>query len=92
MNWKRFLKPDWRKIKFFIILLVIIFLVDLIKSYYTYDYWTWGIPFVFSRVWGPCPEGMKCGGSDFRFLILDIVILYIASLLIVWIYDKLKKR
>jgi len=69
-------------------LLIIAFLFDYVKSFYTYDYWTWGIPFVFSWV-----GGWDLGsGFYLEFLIIDIIFWYLLSCLIIWIYDKRKKK
>jgi hypothetical protein len=92
MDFWKFIKPDLKKAKVFIILLLIIFLLNLWWESMFFDYWTLGIPFVFSWVGGPCPPGAKCSGFYPGYLILDIVFWYIASCIIAWAYDKLFTR
>jgi membrane protein implicated in regulation of membrane protease activity len=85
MNWKQFLKPDWRKMVLFVILLILSLLYE----------------------W-PCTRSSVCRGLIFSYatkfflsdnydilwvqFVLNIVIWYLLSCLIVWIYDKFRKR
>ena len=48
-----------------------------------------GFPFQFYLGWGPCPPGQSCSEFNGLFLLLDIVLWYIASALIV---DRLRKK
>jgi hypothetical protein len=93
MNIKHFLKPDWRKIVIFVVLFIAIFLIGYYK-YLTLDSWTFGIPFEFSSGYGPCPypNVIECNKNNFIFLVLDIIIWYILSCLIIWVYDKFRKK
>jgi hypothetical protein len=89
MNLKKFLKPDWRKIAIFIILLII----SLFSKWCCGGCGTKsavicrGVPFPYISIfwWGE---------SKIHFLsvILNIIIFYFLSSLIIWIYDKLRKK
>ena len=92
MNLKQFLKPDWRKI---VITIVSIFYVLLVI-----------VSFITGGMFVDCTEeGFRlhpesCGYkkplieiNDLRVtFIISIVISYILSCLIVWIYDKFRKK
>jgi hypothetical protein len=98
MNWKEFLKPDWRK-------LFIVIILGLLSYFYGVDYCYMppcpegmgcaqacsirANPFL----WGP---GFIFFGHDaakqISSVILGIVYWYLISCLIVWIYYKLKKK
>jgi len=95
MNFKKFLKPDWRKIVVFLIL-------SIISSFYTTPYFkvfgSYGLPLTYFTYvpessfcdLEPCP---KQGFNVFyQNLLIDIIFWYILSCLIVWIYDKVKKK
>ena len=88
----KFLKPDLRKLAIFILISIILFLVEVLKSFMVFDYWTTGIPFVFSWVAGPCFPGVICSGFYPQYLALDILIWYLVSCAVVAIYDKMKKK
>jgi hypothetical protein len=106
MNVKQFLKPDWRKILIFVIMIVIYLFEFLVAnasfcgpqviitsrqncSHYYTKYWV-----------SPC--SLFCGEPDFLTSLINtiyyplwligIIILYLLSCLIVWIYDKSRKR
>jgi len=95
MNIKKFLKPDWRKIFVFIILFGISFLytypIGIGISNQNNKITEYGFPLKFLT----CVNDMKtrplclCG---FPLLIFDLIFWYLPSCLIVWIYDKIKKR
>ena len=86
----QFLKPDWRKIAIFAILAVILFNID----------WWW-IPeccefFYYQGL--PIPVYYEGGFARYpkTFIligfVIDVVIWYVLSCLIAWIYDKLRKK
>jgi hypothetical protein len=101
MNWKEFLKPDWRKIA----LTIIIFLFFI--GYWVYNF--------FVGIFGWCEpcnheyylpwESGACGHCGYPDLltyilieiywplaiIIALFISYLLSCLIVWIYDKFRK-
>jgi len=97
MKWKQFLKPDWRKIVIFVILFISI---PFIFSYFVYVSLSEickepGLP--------PQPNIPNyCHFSilDFMLLfiaklenvILLIIAFYLTSCLVVWVYDKVKKK
>jgi hypothetical protein len=86
MNWKEFLKPDWRKI----VLTVILMFIPLPMYVDT-----------FCSCYSPpcqCPKKIMFYplllslGIGLLTLPIDLVISYLLSCLIVWIYDKRKKK
>jgi preprotein translocase subunit SecE len=93
MNWKEFLKPDWRKIVLTIILFTIVtglkwYLFDTcLGCYNTY----FGVPLAFYEkiVW---PRENEMTNFLIFNLIVDIIFWYLLSCLIVWIYDKFRKK
>lgn len=89
MNWKEFLKPDLRKIVVFIILFISSSFI-----YFNTDFYFLGFPMSF-YVRTPC-FGLTCPGwiwgFSLQYLLVDLVIWYLVSCLIVWIYDKVKKK
>ena len=95
MNWKQFLKPNRRKI---IVGLLFFVLISLSLPTYSFKAPTYGIPLEFYYVGHnpsstfcqlpPCPEPW----FNFPNLLIDLVFWYILSCLIVWIYDKFRKK
>jgi len=94
MNWKEFLKPDWRKI--------IIFLVVLsIFSFTTIVFLFMNEPLTFFDCF---PKQCSSGVYDelhniyvwrpflSEYLPISLVIIYLLSCFIIWIYDKVKKK
>jgi len=88
MTLKQFLKPDWRKI----ITFVILFVVSLYYTYYEacpeLCYPTRGLPLPIQGA------GYTKAISNLLiiFLMIDLIFWYFISCLIVWIYDKVKKK
>jgi hypothetical protein len=85
MNFRQFLKPDWRKIVVFIILLIIFlpFKYSLIRG---------ELPVPVKGL--PLPIWIEDVYSSLLkiFLIIDLIFWYPISCFIIWIYDKLKKE
>jgi len=90
MNIKQLLKPDWRKIMIFMMLsFVFVYVIRL--------------PLNFEQIWwspdcvGGCHQGVcvDCA-PNYTFkpinLIFDLICWYLLSCLIIWIYDKFKKK
>lgn len=74
---KQFLKPDWRKIAIWIIIFIV----------------------AHTHEWNGVLEGIylqiltNYGTIAFTFVaIIDALIIYLLSCLVVWIYDKFRKR
>ena len=101
MNLKQFLKPDWRKIVMFIVLLIIF----LVIYKYKLSLMTGELPFSFPvkglplPIYIGCPEKMECPErtEGFEkllkvFLIIDLFFWYFISCFIIWIYKKVKKK
>ena len=96
MNWKEFLKPDWKKIVIFVILFILFsFLMN--NPFYIEDK---GFPLVYLdfAVYGP---SLLASGTliDYRGpifsimnLVVDFIFWYLLSCLIIWVYNKVKKK
>ena len=96
MNWKGFLKPDWKKIIIFIILLIIFLPFKYVVSA--------ALPIIWAGRGLPLPiyidilvgEGMVWTTINYPLLgvllIIDLIFWYFLSCFIVWIYDKVKKK
>lgn len=96
MKIKQFLKPDWRKIVLFILLFIISTLVraNLFpnrKLEYPYPPFVFGMPFVSFYVY-PIVELTPEIRLNFLGLFGDIIFWYFISYLLVWAYDKFKKK
>jgi len=103
MNWKKFLKPDWRKI----ILSIIIFLLGFLpRIYFPLHQLSWVL---LGITWWPVYVAQLSGllkglylkppiFDPIALLIFIVAILitpifwYFLSCLIVWIHDKVKKK
>lgn len=77
MNWKEFLKPDWRKI------VITIFL-------YISDYFAVPIPYHSIQVL--TKSAIVLWLSIAIMVFYDLFLSYLISCFIVWFYDKMKKR
>ena len=96
MNIKQFLKPDRRKIVIFIILFMISTLIraNLFSNYelkHPYPAFAFGIPFVSFYII-PIVELTPEIHFNFIGLFENIIFWYFLSCLLVWIYDKFKKK
>ena len=92
MNIKQFLKPDWRKIVIFVILFIFGIGISILSNSCLgcYNVST-GLPLGFyEQIFWP-PEMEKTNFLMLNFII-DIVILYFFSCLIIWIYEIIKKK
>jgi hypothetical protein len=96
VNWKQFLKLDWRKI----VITVVIFIMQSLIFLVWLGSWLGGsdlgLPFVFYRV-GSSAMGIRGAvwekdSFSLYYLVVDLIIWYILSCLIVWIYDKFRKK
>ncbi len=76
MNFKKFLKPDWRKIVIFIPLSIVFA-------------WGAGIPL---RSTIPVGEISNVPLLDPTNLVINLIFWYLFSCFLVWIYDKIKKK
>ena len=96
MNWKEFLKPDWRKI----VITVLLFLIIPEPIVLCIDpggcNWTL-IPF--GNLLSPLMILLfivSMGGSvtfePILIILMTLLVSYFLSCLIVWIYDKVKKK
>ncbi len=98
MKWKQFLKPDWRKIVIFVVLSVIFLYlfnnaVTIGELYYPVK--GFPVPYYYSRSGGMLSSGVLVDYiPSFNLLnfILNITFWYLISCLIVWVYDKVKKK
>ncbi len=89
MTLKQFLKPNWTKIVIIVISMIISF--PRYPNYYECS----GFPLCYLSS-GKCPFEyfvVLCGIGFLPVnLILDIIFWYLFSCLIIWIYDKVKKK
>jgi len=99
MSWKEFLRPDWKKI-LITILLIILFSIG-VQPYLThpavikrYDPFT----LMLSRIFGPFYTYQSTYleyvffGFEILVFILIAIEFYVFSCLIVWIYNKFKRK
>lgn len=92
MSWKEFLKPDWRKICIWIIISIIIILTIFVENIFFHlrTGKFYGYPFPFYATGGVVsPKWLAIFTPTFW---INIFIAYLLSCLIVWIYDKGKKK
>ena len=89
MNWKEFLKPNWKKIMIMIILLLIssIRIPKVCLFIGTSCPESYGLPLVFYEI-GYLDNVTN---SPINFII-DLIFWYIVSCIVVTIYDKFKKK
>lgn len=80
---KSMLKPSQAKIVFALVLLVISGWIwrTLVISRIS-DTFPIGFPFQFYLAWGPCPPGETCAEFYGGYLVLDLVIWYLVSALV----------
>ena len=94
MKLKQFLKPDWRKIVIFVVLFLFLFPLSIISP---------GPTCRLSKVCNTASIVNIFGIEYYEFdakyrnffenlAIISIIIFYILSCLIVWIYDRRKKK
>jgi hypothetical protein len=92
MTLKQFLKPDWRKIVIFVIILaLVVIIIPLMNSGFGRYTVIVGFPLIFyeETFW---PSEMEKTNFLVLNFIIDIIVLYIFSCLIIWIYDKSRKK
>jgi len=94
---KQFLKPDWRKVVIFAVAFIIQFLIVLVWMSSCGECSSdFGLPLVFYTRAG-CSmgiRGIQCG-KDFyslNYFVIDIIFWYLLSCIIIWIYDKFRKK
>ena len=107
MNWKEFLKPDWKKIVVFVVLFIISIPIPSLFPNLFYNlgkndfgvrypvFYLYGTPFGFYYIPSPVaeltPEGAPQPYFDFMGFIGNVIFWYLLSCLIIWIYDKFRK-
>ena len=92
MNWKKFLKPDWRKIVIFVILMIIPIPIPLYASCKCFPA-PCNCPT--ELMFYPIIIMILLGAisiSSLLLLLVDMIVSYLLSCLIVWIYDKIKVK
>ena len=98
MTLKQSLKPDWRKIVIFVVLSVIFLYlfnnaVTIGELYYPVK--GFPLPYYYNRSGGMLSSGVLVDYiPNFNLLnfILDLIFWYLLSCLVIWIYDKFRKR
>jgi hypothetical protein len=102
MKWKNFLRPSLVKIILVIILLGLSYFYVRLEYYYGGGSILFhGLPFPYYQCTTSCLPNSPCSthcdfniGPDifpFLWLVVDVIILYLVSCLMVWIYNKVKK-
>jgi hypothetical protein len=95
MDWKEFLKPDWTKVVVFVILIFITSSIPDLFIEGTDMRISYGFPFSFF-IFGGRLELSPGQSIPFYFhyeaIIENIIIWYLLSCFIVWVFDKAKKR
>jgi len=96
MNWKEFLKPDWKKIILTLGLFVLFSSISLVYGPICFEGCiNFGFPYIFYSKIG---VGFSNEVQEFTVhtnyysMFIDVVIWYLFSCLIFWIYDKFKKK
>ena len=94
MTFKQFLKPDWRKIVIFGVLFLLFSLMSYVISGSFTDVLPFiGFPSIFYRFGGMTMVGYYRSSEFYLFnLLFDIIFWYLLPCLIIWIYDKVKKK
>ena len=93
MNFKQFLKPDWRKILIFVIFFALSYLrksagtIPALGYLFLYH----GFPFYYFSIWLNFNVVWKIK-ILWVGLLIDVVFWYLFSCFIIWIYDKVKKK
>jgi hypothetical protein len=95
MNWKKFLKPDRRKIVVFVVFIILPVLWIFNQNIPTYIFLY--IPFSLCTIFPGCVIGDgELPRINNELFILSFIITYIVwylfSCLIVWIYDKVNRK
>ena len=96
MNWKQFLKPEWRKIVLFVIIFILLFYSETVcrpiyfKTTTRHDFTGTSES---SEGWKyPCGFLSQITIDTTTYLFLSLLISYLLSCLIVWVYGKVKKK
>lgn len=97
MNWKQFLKPDWKKIVVFILFFSLISYISPFLHDYIFPCVYVGPDSCMGEFYGlPLIFGVRLLAvfrlDNIIFLITDLIFWYLLSCLIVWIYDKFIKK
>jgi len=95
MNFKKFLKPDWRKIVSFIVLFIVASYfygrIEVKKLRYLPECGPTlliGFPFKFLKRIECAPGWGKSGYYwKYEYLLFDLIFFYLFSCFIIWIYD-----
>lgn len=95
MKWKRFLRPDWGKIVFFIVIFALLFFLPILPVIITIPTPA-GVEGRFLILWTSFYEILFLPGYRAKHMIVPILIYcfisYLLSCFIVCIYDKVKKK
>ena len=84
-----FLKPNlWKIVLTFILFFVSSAIWQVYVLSHITDTFPAGFPFEFYIAWGPCPPGENCSEFNALYLILDLLLWYVISVLIVWRFLK----
>jgi len=98
MTLKQFLKPDWRKIVIIIFIIISLLIpwvfmrtgpgTGMDIEHFTFFLFSW----IFLPLFQPCGyiSGSIC--STIPFFVIHVIYWYFLSCLIIWIYDKVKKK
>ena len=95
MKLKEILKPDWRKIIAFVILGIISYFI-IQSGGETRESIGFPLPYLVRGCPGAPPinyiENFCTEEIFYPFIVIDIISWYLLSYLIIWVYDKVKKK
>lgn len=94
MDWKEFFRPTWKKIVIFIILTIVFSVVNTERNCKVFGGVcpkSYGFPFAVYSLSGAVGEPINYQ-LNYISIILNIIIWYLVSCLILWIYGKIKSK
>ena len=93
MNWKKFLKLDWRKIVLFLAISSVIFAHVFFFNGYTYPDNGYPLPFFDVIELGSSGQpSMLSEELNYSNILINLVIWYTISFVLIWLYDKVKRK
>jgi hypothetical protein len=89
---KSFLQPSFAKIFLALFLFILASVIwRQVIVFMISDTFPYGFPLGFYLAWGPCPPGDNCSEFNWLWLILDLLIWYLVSALILKVISWIRK-